>query len=428
MDTEYCINGAAEMGEITPLEAEAALTLQSAYQSIRQKVDGDECMPAGYLENVARAALRKAPRLVQYWTALNAYRHGDFAMRLIAERAEYLVQKRIQKALGVGDEDSRIPGLGDPQPSTQPIAVVSEADVTEVVVRQVLNQEMGGLMARLREDVDLLEEAALWFRKDAGKAYRELDTALKLDRPRWGRTHPARATDGQPMRGRPTEDAGITMEEALQLVRANRRIESMKQKKARGAIKKVTKLFKIFGQEENLRMFVSGQEVEMSHPDSKLKLVVRPLSEPGWLERRSVPGMSHTPFNLSVLTKDNVHVTNLCVYVSDSPVLDQVLALSMFVHNGDELEILEKANWFGINYDAERAVVDAYPSLAKKMKRFDSIAREDGTFRVVLPRAFLEAENHWEPFKGRAEAWIRSWMLPVTERLLPIQAAIALPA
>ena len=81
------------------------------------------------------------------------------------------------------------------------------------------------------------------------------------------------------------------------------------------------------------------------------------------------------PYKLELYTKTDVHVADLCVYMQDTPVLDQILALSLFIKSGEEDYILEKANWSIRNCDAvlRQAILLENPSLSSKLKRISRI-------------------------------------------------------
>ena len=147
---------------------------------------------------------------------------------------------------------------------------------------------------------------------------------------------------------------------------ARRRAE--RERKARGAIKRALKLMDGVGFGKDVRVFLGGDEVEVSHPDSPLKFVIQKYRG-SLIDRTVAPGYS-TPYELSLYTKCNVHVADLCVYMKDTPVLDQVLALAMFVKSGNEEMILAQANWRFLTDDMETREILAleYPGLEKKLR------------------------------------------------------------
>lgn len=142
-------------------------------------------------------------------------------------------------------------------------------------------------------------------------------------------------------------------------------------KKAKPSIKRALRLMANFGMEEDVRVFMSGGRIEVSHPDSLFKFVIE-KGKKSLIEHTVRPGFS-TPYTLSLYTKSDVHVANLCVYLRDTPVLDQILAISMFIKTGNEEEILKKANFFSLSDDLEtRSIISLEkPELSRKLLRWN---------------------------------------------------------
>ena len=145
-----------------------------------------------------------------------------------------------------------------------------------------------------------------------------------------------------------------------------RKIREFKSRRSvRSSIKRAVKLMANVGFEEEARIFLKGDSIEVSHPDSVLKFVLtRPKSI---IDKTLYPGAS-TPYKLSLYTKTDIHVSDLCVYMRDTPVLDQVLAVALFIKSGDEEHILRKANWFSRSREpfVKDLVCSQYPQLAAK--------------------------------------------------------------
>jgi hypothetical protein len=409
MDTEYVIQGAVMMAELTPFEGFCLEHIPEAYRQVRSLVDNDMPAPPHVLLNIAATTMQRAGDEVRFWTALRSLDQLPYCMSSIGETVEHSVQKQVQRDLGVVEDNNLFEQvLGAPENGLT--LVNTEADVTETKVRSFMDLRFGEFRERLASDMATLEAAAVWYRADKGHRYRIVDEAIAFQRRNHG--HP-NATP-------------LSLPEAKAITSRNAKVQNALRKKARGAVKKVSKLFSSFGQEENLRLFVSGQEITLSHPDSKLKFVVRALQEKGWLLDRSIRGNDHTPYDLSVYTKDDVFVTRLCVYFQDSPVLDQVLALTMFVESGSEMDVLKKANWFSHNMQVEKTIVEWYPELDEKyaLARDIQEAGGGGLRQIRLPEAFTRAQRHWQPYEGRVQAWVKTWFEPVTQRFEPFRALL----
>jgi hypothetical protein len=410
MDVEYIVDCAAELGQLTPVEHASIYLLDKAYAAVDRMIAWDRAMPDHFLPNVARHAFRTSEPEKQHWVALNSLRSLPDLARLVQERASYLIQTKVQGDLGKTEPGNLLEGLSEePESFWQQKVIANEEDVTETNIRAILNQRMGGFLARLFDDNQRLERALEWYRADDGAAFRALQAAH------------ANTVNSR---------VSLSSDAYARSVKAQKeKFRQDNKRPVRGAIKKVCKLFAQFRQEDNLRLFVSGQEVELSHPDSRFKFILRPLGEPGWLEERSANGRAHTPYDLSLLTKDDVFISKLCVYFKDTPVLDQLLALSLFVQSGEELKVLEKANFFSIpdtSGAAQKALAEAYPSLAQKLPQVRQPverlvpAGPAGQIKLVLENSeFGRREAHWEPFKGRVDAWIQTWFEPALSQLLP---------
>jgi hypothetical protein len=139
-------------------------------------------------------------------------------------------------------------------------------------------------------------------------------------------------------------------------------------KSVKSSIKRALSLMANFGMEEDVRIFLGGDDIEVSHPESLFKFVIS-KGHHKILRATEFPGYS-TPYKLALYTKTDVHVADLCVYMEKTPMLDQVLALSMFVRSGNEEQLLEKANFLRLTNDIplRKQLAVGNPMLAKKLR------------------------------------------------------------
>ncbi len=139
-------------------------------------------------------------------------------------------------------------------------------------------------------------------------------------------------------------------------------------KSTRSSIKRALKLMTGMGFEDDVRIFLNGDTIEVAHPDSLFKFVISKYDR-SLIQRTEYPGYS-TPYRLELYTKSDVHIANLCVYMDQTPVLDQVLGVAMFIKSGSEEMILKKANWNSLTQDLELREIIAleYPYLKPKMR------------------------------------------------------------
>lgn len=350
------------------------------------------------MQNTARQAFEEQPISVQHWVSLQSLKGLHFGLQRVKERASSLVQRLVQDEMGITTPSFFNDLVGATRQSL-PVQLTSPADVTETNVQAILDQEFGHFKERLNHDLVALHAAAVWYCEDQGARFRTVNDMMTT----------APAVDREP--------AAPTVRQLAQQAIIQRKLEKQSQplrRKAHAAIKKATKLFTRFGEEDNLRLIVSGQEVTLSHDDSPLKFVLKPVGEPGWLEKRTTSVRAHTPYDLTVLTKEDVYVTKLCVYMDQTPVLDQLLALTLFIKAGDEEVILRKANWYGMGgVESTQVLLDHYPKLKNKLPAEMTDGSPHGLLRGMVHRMHPEIQ-HWAPYKDRVEAWISTWLEPVT--------------
>lgn len=139
--------------------------------------------------------------------------------------------------------------------------------------------------------------------------------------------------------------------------------------RAKGAIKRALKLIDSVGFGNDIRMFLRGDSIEISHPASLFKFIIHKQPYNGVIEKTIHVGIG-TPYKLDLYTKTDVFVASLCVYLKDTPILDQILAVTMFIKSGDEDIILKQANWFHLTGDEDTVleVVVNHPELEDKLR------------------------------------------------------------
>lgn len=139
--------------------------------------------------------------------------------------------------------------------------------------------------------------------------------------------------------------------------------------RAKNAIKRALKLMDNVGFGNDIRIFLRGDSIEIAHPASLFKFVLHKQSYHSVIDKTINAGVG-TPYVLDLYTKTDVFVASLCVYLKDTPILDQILAVSMFIKSGDEDIILKQANWLQLT-DDEDVVLDIavnYPELEDKLR------------------------------------------------------------
>jgi hypothetical protein len=393
METCYILDCSVELGDITPLEDQVFRVKNPAALALMEMADRDEVMPPHWLRNTARQYLDSLPLEHRYVWALRGLRGLEFGMRTFQGRLEFVVQAKVQSDLGV-DERTSIRFMDEAGPDMfNNKLFASVHDVTQARVEAFVESQYSESKARLMADLLITQEALEWVAMPGNQAR-------------------ARAIAAQLFEDMPHRPADPLMGEFTpsQLARASTpAARSKTQRRARSAIKKALKLFTRTGLEDSVRLMVSGREVELSHPDSPFKFVLQPL-QAGWLEQRTLNPGGHVPYQLTLLTKDGVFLARLCVLFDQTPVLDQLLALTLFVQSGCEEEILSKANWFGYEdaLEVRSILTEKAPALLNKVPapRFDGSPR--GRFDGLDEMARTTA--HWRPYQGPVRNWLGTWM------------------
>ena len=300
MDTEYIIDSAIEFGQLTPIEVQAVEDFPEVYREIRALVDSNLRTPDHFLENISRRAFDNASPEIQMVVAIRAIRGADLIMQLVKGRVTHSIKTIMDRDTGEGILSfMELMGLDNtsalnPEDGSSILLDVPEK-LTESNVISTINHHHGRLIDRLKEDYSHIVRAVAWYRQDGGSRFRELENTL-VSKANWdyGTLNPRMNVSAIS-----SNSAGTT---------------SKQKNKVIGAVKKVTKLFHKFGWEDNLRMVVSGREITLQNESSNLKFIVTPPQQSGWLEKRTLSPVGHTPFDLAVYTKKGDFVARLCVY------------------------------------------------------------------------------------------------------------------
>jgi hypothetical protein len=402
----YILDCAVEMGEITPMEDMVFRVKNPASLAFVGMTDRDESLPQHWLRNTARQFLESLPLEDRYVWALRALPGMEWGVRMFQERVEFLVKTKVQSDLGI-DERTSIAFLDEATPDMFSDKLFQTVhDVTQARVQAFVAQEYSEAKARMENDLQVVQQALAW-------------VALPGNRDR-ARSIASRLFEEMPHVDSETATGAITVRRVLKVAEQRKT-----QRRARSAIKKALRLFSRTGLEDSVRMMVSGHEVELSHPDSPFKFVLQPL-QAGWLEQKTVAPGGHVPYQLSLLTKDDVFLSRLCVLFDETPVLDQLLALTFFVQSGNEQDILSKANWFGYESSAKlRSVLeDKAPALLPKVPEPKKGNDSSGIFGDLADH--WRTETHWDPFRGPVRNWIASWMGELATALPTSVSAVAL--
>jgi hypothetical protein len=360
-----------------------------------------------FLHNTARAYLNRCDETVRRMLALLSAPAMQFGLNALLERMEHEVQLRAQHDLGVCEDglDELRRMLQGPAQEEPEKVFCSVEDIRFEVVQRYVSTRFATRLAQWQSDMQMLQDAVQWYQALTEEQKQQALAALHAVMPR--------------------NDPDVPRSlQAVSVAELTANVPRPETSTSKASLKKALKLFGRMGKEQDVRMLVAGHEVTLSHPDSPFKFVLKAHSG-DWLHRRTDEPGHGSPFSIHLLTKDDVHLAQLCVYFDKTPVLDQLLALTMFVESGQEKLILEKANWFGVS-DLEDASVDgaqsrrmvvnvlqqAAPELLPRIG-YDTtgeplcrISASAGGLRVA--GHFFEEQAHWEPYKGPVKTWLQT--------------------
>jgi Skp family chaperone for outer membrane proteins len=416
-ETQYLIDGALEHGDFTALE-HAALHLVPQVLASFEAQSATGKFTFDLPRNLARDYLANCSLDTRRALALHTAPIVQDALGLFHGRVDFAIQTKVQNDLGVGSDDALATGFAAPSylsedggPNSPKCVFASDEDVCAAKVLAWVAERFSASLALWKNDLEVVREALAWAQEAGAERARQLMATV-------GATPPQE------------EDVATLVAIARKAQERDELRRRRQTKAARKPIKRVLKLFERMGRTRDVSLLVSGQEVVLHNPNSDLQFCLKPY-QGDWLTRRTTNASGHSPFEIHLQTKSGVHIAQLCVYFKDTPVLDQLLALTMFVDTGNEEELLGKANWFNPGERAQvfAALRDNHPTLLGKvglMPWADGPEEKDARApRIVLPRLFTEQERHWRQHRESVRQWLNGFF---TAQGLPYQAAPQAPA
>ena len=154
----------------------------------------------------------------------------------------------------------------------------------------------------------------------------------------------------------------------------------MEQKKV---LKRSLKAAETFVSKETVKAFIDNKEISVEGKNLVLKATrTAQLSSNG-----------HGAFSVSVHTKDDVFLARLCVYFEDTPVLDQLIGMVLFVSSGCEEEFIKRANVLALSeagrmHPLFEVNAKALDEMQEKLKR---VERNYVPYEIVRQRS----DDYW---------------------------------
>ena len=423
---------ALNLAEITPLEAEVLNEYPALVQQIDDALKGGSAITSEWLAYIADEELLTMPDRELFPLALATARKVEAGLNLFESKTHDTLRTKIQEFLHHPANPWVVSGgsyaFKQRAFDWSGLEIEDEREIGEDCIRAMLNRHYFPIALRWRRDVQILRRAKAWARTPEGNVWVQADDAKRRQAALRAELEAEQLMGRYEVRHQAMQAATRVLESKYERLRLKKKRETEGLVKA--SIKKATKLFDRMDQTSKLRLFVANQEVVIDSEASKTKIVVRSTGGPGWLFDRTQKGRSHTPYELMVLTKDDVFLMKLCVYFKDTPVLDQLLAISVLVDAGDEERLLTRGNWFGHHgsWTPEKTdyIANAYPELVKRcpehypqakprvgqVNTTNQIIPADGTMHtgVIYTNYQNESQVRWDPFEGRVRQWIKTWM------------------
>lgn len=123
------------------------------------------------------------------------------------------------------------------------------------------------------------------------------------------------------------------------------KVARLKQRHDRAVLKRAYKMASSFGHTKHVNMLINRDKVYIGEDNSDLIFefsVRRPTFD-------VFTQVGHGLLHVRLLNREKEHLSSMCVYIEDTPNIDQFVAFSSLIENGCEDMILEKANFFNIS-------------------------------------------------------------------------------
>lgn len=171
-------------------------------------------------------------------------------------------------------------------------------------------------------------------------------------------------------------------------------------KKGKSVVKKSLRTLERLAGSETTRLFVRGEEIIVQGKEFSFRFQKNPEFNTV-LASATPEHRRHISFKLDLLTATGDYLATGCVYVPDTPVLDQVTGLMLHIRSGNEQEIVRVTNWFGCSEEFL-----TYAPL--KIIRDQKAAEIQERFREHLPQEIVIPN----PTENFGENYLNNLLLP----------------
>lgn len=156
--------------------------------------------------------------------------------------------------------------------------------------------------------------------------------------------------------------------EARRLARYEQERQEVPSKAERKVIRRqIDLLGAVLDKPGDVQVFLRGESLTVMSDTTGLKYR---FTRNGALSVANMTTGGYTvPYKLEVLTSDDVYLTKMCVYLKETPMLDQLAAMMLYIKSGEDMSLLETANYFSIgDHDRLNVELTRLGLLKKKVK------------------------------------------------------------
>lgn len=178
------------------------------------------------------------------------------------------------------------------------------------------------------------------------------------------------------------------------------------------ALKRAYNFFQDHDRGEELRLFVNSGSVEVSNKDSDLKFVLK-RNVNNLIDRSIESKSSRAQWNnidVEIFTKTNVFICGICVYIADTPVLDQLMGLIMMVEAGLEDDLIEKGNTKQVTQVSLSELAFNSPKLRAKLEARAKRLAEMPVVRPNINTTYIErAQDYYQLYDNTVRIITQTW-------------------
>ncbi len=186
--------------------------------------------------------------------------------------------------------------------------------------------------------------------------------------------------------------------------------------RARRVASKAIQAFSRFGTRDEVQALTEGKSISAVTKDGWLDFRIKSVPknievmEEDEVVSIEIGNVAEIP-RIEVYTRDGALLAKVCVYVEDTPILDQITGLKLMIESGNEADLITQGNWFDIEDHLlfEQLVVNRYRPvhvidgylLPQTRRLYGATEEKDSRSDEMV---YVEAYDEWRPVKGRGSS------------------------